>query len=152
MVDDARQRTKEYLDTYLSNGNLTEDDGTTQVKFAVIWENPPYPIEREFRGSPAVDLLFVVGTPNSSPMMDPVSQVAYGYEEHVPIITQCIDKTGITGTLLRWKACQELRRIIKAYPTGSHRALKEERPSEQHLGSIIVHAQRLVMNYRRDTT
>jgi len=152
MVQDARQRTKTYLDTYLRNAQLTMDDGSTQVAFAVIYENPPYSIEDEFRAtSSSVDLLFAIGTPNSSPLLKH-DLTTYGYEEHVPLITQCIDKTGITKTLLRWKACVELRYVAETYPTGSQRVLEEERPFEQHIGSIIVAAQRFVLNYVRGVT
>lgn len=151
MVADARANNKTYLETYLRNAQLTKDDGSTEVKFIVCYENPDYPMERVFRTPKNVDLIFSIGIPNSSPLPGH-DQVPYGYEEHLPIITDCIDKTGITGTLLLWKAAAELRYIGETYPTGSQRILESQRPETKNLGSTILHEQRHIWNYRRGTT
>ena len=52
---------------------------------------------------------------------------AYGYEEDVPIEIYCIDKSGITGTKLMWKAERELRHVAETYPEGSRRNLIRRR-------------------------
>jgi len=148
MAADARSNTKTWLATYINNANLTEDDNTTQVNYVLMYAYPDYPLVYEFQ---VVDLLFLIETPNSTPLLGS-SPYAYGYEEHVPIVVCCVDKVNITGTKLRWKAIRELRRITETYPLGSRRSLDEERPFDERLGSTILHQQRVILNYRRDTT
>lgn len=152
MVSDARTQTKTYLDTYLRNAQLTKDDGSTQVTFITQFKDPDYPLSRVFKNPKNVDLIFSIGIPNSTPMMDPLTKAPYGYEEHVPIITSCIDKSGITGTKLLWKAVAEMRYIAETYPEGSQRTIKSQNPAPVNLGSTIIHQQKHIMNYRRDTT
>jgi len=154
MVQDARQRTKVYLDAKLTAGNITKDDGTTGARFLVMYEKPNYPMEREFRSVSAtymVDLVFLVGEPTSEPMIDS-DQTAYGYTEKVPIIAVCIDKTGITGTKLLWKATAELRLVLQDYPFGSYRSLEVMTSEDEPLGSTILYTKRHVLNYERDLT
>jgi len=151
MVQDARQRTKVYLDTYLDNSKLLKDDGSTQVKFIVAFGKPNYPITKVFK-TKGVDLVFSVSTPTSTPLMDPVTQAPYGYEEHVPVETGCIDKFGITGTKLKDQAKIELRRVLENYPTGSQRATLREEGNDYHLGSTPIYSDIVTINYRRDTT
>jgi len=153
LVSDARSQTKTYLTTYLRNAQLTKDDDATQVSFAIIYANPDYRLTLEFYAPyDPVDLLYVIGTPNSTPLMDPVTQKPYGYEEHVPIEIVCIDKTGITGTKLRWKAEAELRYVTETYPTGSLRSLERMGDNDQNLGSTILYSAKYILNYRRDPT
>jgi len=150
MVEDARYRTKVYLETYLRQGQLTRDDGS-HVSFIVAYGYPDYSMTKVFTEK-NVDLIFSIGTPTSTPMMDPVTQAPYGYEEDVPIETGCIDKDGITGTNLKGKAKTELRYVLENYPTGSQRATLREEGNDQRLGSTIIYSDRVIMNYRRDTT
>jgi len=150
MVEDARYRTKVYLDTYLLNANLTKDDGTTQVSFIVAYADPDYPLIRVFNDK-AVDLVFCVGDPNSEAILDS-DHYPIGYNEAVPITTFCIDKTGITGTKLKWKAEAELRRVCETYPLGSVRSLEKIGDNDQNLGSTILHSREFTLKYRRDVT
>jgi hypothetical protein len=143
MVEDARYRTKILLDTYLLAANLTEDDNSTQVKFIVAYADPDYPLVRVFFDK-LVDLVFCVGTPDSIAL-----PVGIGYEENVPITIWCIDKTGITGTKLRWKAEAELRRIVETYPTGSLRNWQRLGDNEKNLGSTILYSVNYVLRYKR---
>jgi hypothetical protein len=152
MAEDARYRTKVWLDTYITKANLTKDDDSTQVRFRVMYANPDYPFKKDFKHfADPTDLFFIIDTPNSTAMPGH-DQYPIGYEEHVPIEVACIDKTGITGTLLRWKAVKELRKVAEDNPFGSQRSLEEERPNDKRLGSLTVYSQRVILNYRRDTT
>jgi len=145
MSQDARQRTKVFLDSYLDNANLTKDDGETQVAFAVIFSQPNYPLQSEFRAAASpVDLLYCVGTPESEGL-----PVGVGYIEHVPITIWCIDKTGITGTKLRWKAETELRRVCKEHPEGSLRTLDRMSDNEENLGSTVLYSVTYILRYKR---
>ena len=223
MVDDARQTNKVYLETYLLNTNLTEDNdvyysgavgtadsgsttttvdaerteadhywnnyyikygsgpnsgmerlishfdsGTdtlthaafpnavavtdtyvlsltsTQVTFIVCYGNPDYPLVRVFIDK-AVDLVFSVGTPDTESL-----QVGIGYLEKVPITIWTIDKTGISGTELRWKAEAELRRVCEGYnPLGSLRGWERLSDNEKNLGGTILYSVSGIMRYKR---
>ncbi|MCJ7431103.1 hypothetical protein MUO83_07850 [Candidatus Bathyarchaeota archaeon] len=222
MVDDARYNTKAYLETYLLNTNLTEDNdvyhtgaagtadsgsvtttvdterteadhywnnyyikygsgpnsgmerlvshfdsGTdtlthaafpyavaatdtyvlsltsTQVNFIVCFGNPNYAVVRVFIDKD-VDLVFSVGTPDSEAL-----PVGIGYLEKVPISIFTIDKTGITGTELRWKAEAELRRVNETYPLGSLRSLERISDNEKNLGSTTLYSVTHTLRYKR---
>jgi len=222
MVDDARQTNKVYLETYLLNTNLTEDNdvyysgatgtadsgsttttvdaerteadhywnnyyikygsgpnsgmerlvthfdsGTdtlthaafpnavaatdtyvlsltsTQVTFIVCYGNPDYPLVRVFIDK-AVDLVFSIGTPDVEGL-----PVGIGYLEKVPITIWTIDKTGITGTELRWKAEAELRRVCEAYLPGSLRSWERISDNEKNLGGTILYSVSGIMRYKR---
>ena len=150
MVDDPRYRTKVWLETYILNANLTKDDDATQVTFIVCYGMPNYPIERVFKDK-NVDLVFSITKPDSTPIFDSTHYVI-GYSEEVPITTFTVDKTGITGTKLNWKAETELRRISENNPLGSLRQFKKLSDSEQNLGSTILYSSLYQLNYERDKT
>jgi len=154
MVSDAKSATKTWLTTRIAAANLKKDNDATNAAFAVIYAGVPYPIESEFRASASpVDLLFCVGEPESHPLMTAETvPVPYGYEEHVPIDTYCIDKTGITGAKLKWKAEAELRRVAETYPLGSHRAMERRGDNDVSLGSTMLYSGRFTLVYTRDTT
>lgn len=142
-VEDPRYRTKVYLETYLS--------GSALPNYIVAYGMPDYPLTRVFK-TKGVDLVFGLGEPNSTPDKDPLTEAAYGYEEHVPIQTFCIDKSNITGTKLMWQAETELRSVAESYPGGSLRALDRRRPNTQVLGSTTLYSAEYILNYRRDTS
>ena len=150
MVQDARQRTKVWLETYLRNSQLTKDNGSRQASFIVAFDEPDYPIIKVFK-TKGVDLIFSIGTPNSTPIVSG-DQVVRRYEEHVPFEWSCINKVGIAGTKLRWKATAEVRYVGVNYPTGSQRVVIDERPNDQDLGSTTLFSQKATMIYKRDTT
>jgi len=143
-VQDPRQRSKVWLDTYLIAGNLTKDDNSTPASYITCWHDPPYPISQVLQ-TKGVDCVFSIATPNSEGL-----PVGVGYIEHVPITVFTIDKTGISGNKLRWKAEAELRRIAETYPTGSLRGPWERMENtEQNLGSITLYSVKYVLPYKR---
>ena len=150
MVDDPHYRTKVYLEYYILNANLTKDDDMTQVTFIVCYGMPDYPIERIFKDK-NVDLVFSISKPDSTPIIDSTHYVI-GYSEQVPITTFTVDKTGITGTKLNWKAETELRRISENNPLGSLRQFKKLSDSEQNLGSTTLYSSLYLLSYERDKT
>ena len=139
-VEDARYRTKTYLDGYLEN--------LAPANWLVAYDYPDYPLVRVFQ---RLDIAFSVGQPNSTPLPDPVQQAPYGYEEHVPLEILCMDKTNVSATKLMHAAHAEVRRVLENYPTGSRRSLEESRPTTLTLGSHTVRSVKLVWNYRRNT-
>ncbi len=143
-VQDPRQRSKTWLDKYLIAGNLTKDDNSTPAPYITCWADPPYPIIKVFEAK-GIDLVFSIATPTSEGL-----PVGVGYIEHVPITVFTIDKTGISGNKLRWKAEAELRRIAETYPTGSLRGPWERmNNNEQNLGSTTLYSVTYVLPYTR---
>lgn len=143
-VQDPRQRSKVWLDTYLIAGNLTKDDNSTPASFITCWADPPYPIIKVLE-TKGIDLAFSIATPLSEGL-----PVGVGYIEHVPISVYTIDKTGITGNKLRWKGEAELRRLAETYPTGSlRRPWERMNPNEQNLGSATLYSVTYVLPYKR---
>ena len=142
---DPRFQTKIWLDDYLSPSAITKDDGSPAL-FAVIYAKPNYPIKLEFRAtSNPVDLIFCIDTPNSVAL-----PIGVGYIENMPITIWTIDKTGITGTKLRWKAEAELRRIVETHAVGySLWTLDRLSDNEQNLGSTILYSVEYVLRYKR---
>lgn len=142
MVQDARQRTKVWLDTYLDNANLTKDDDS-QARFITCFAYPDYPLERVFSDK-GRDLVFTVGTPETEAL-----PLGIGYIERVPITIYTIDKTGITGTKLRWKAEEELRTVCEDNPEGSLRTLDRISDSDERLGSTTLYSVSYILQYKR---
>jgi hypothetical protein len=150
-VEDPRHRTKDYLDPlsghipagHLDGANLLKNDGVTQASFKVCWADPPYPIKTVFV-TKGVDVQFTVGIPDSAGL-----PLGVGYMENVPISIFTIDKTGITGTNLRWQAEAELRRVTETYPLGSLRSLERMSDNEQSLGSTTLYSVIYNMRYKR---
>ena len=148
-AQDARQRTRTYLATYIINANLTHDDDLTQASWISAFGLPDYPLSRVFKDK-AVDVIFSVGTASAKSMHD-FRQYPYAYEEIVPIEIYAVDKTGITGTKLRWKAEAELRRITEAYPLANIRWVTRVSDNEKKLGSQTLYSVKYELGYIRPT-
>jgi hypothetical protein len=141
-VEDARYRTKEYLETYL--------DGSVLSNYIVAYSAPDYPMTQVFK-TKSIDLIFAIGKPDSKPLIG-YDQTPYGYEEHVPIKIFAVDKSDVTGTKAVWQAETELRRITETYPSGSLRTLERMGDNDKNLGSTILYCTEYVLNYKRDTS
>lgn len=145
---DARKVMVDFLlngTTGLVDTNLTKDNDTTKASFDVMYAYPNYPLKLEFFAATSpVDLLFLVDTP-----VVRTATVKKRYVESIPVTIACIDKTGITGTKLRWKAEKELRRVIKLFPLGSFQSMDRSEPNDQRFGSTIIHSITLTANIRR---
>jgi len=151
MSQDARQRTKTYLDTYLLNANLLKDDDATQVSFMTAFGKPPYSILRIFIDQD-VDLVYSISEPKTTPLTES-DTTTWGYKARVPIATFCIDKSGITGEKLKWKADKELRRVVEDQPFGSFRRLAEKTDNDHDLSGTTVYSTRWILAYlKRKTT
>jgi hypothetical protein len=98
----------------------------------------------------AVDVIFSVGTASAKSMRD-FRQYPYAYEEIVPIEIYAVDKTGISGTKLRWKAEAELRRITEAYPLANIRWVTRVSDNEKKLGSQTLYSVKYELGYIRPT-
>jgi len=141
-VEDAKYRTKVYLETYLSSPAMPN--------YIVAYGEPDYPITQVFK-TKNVDLAFCIGDPNSEPIIDSTHYIV-GYKENVPITPCCIDKDNITGAKLLQQARTELRRITETYPLGSLRLPAGEKPQSQLLGSTTLYKFTCYLDYERDKT
>jgi len=141
-VEDARYRTKDYLETYLNAAVLPN--------FIVAYGKPDYPMTSVFK-TKGVDLIYSLAEPTSEAVQD-FDHYAIGYNEHVPVTILCIDKDNIDGTKLMWQAETELRRVTETYPEGSLRALEPRRSRTERLGSVTLYSAEYSLDYLRDTT
>jgi len=137
-VEDARYRTKDYWETYISLSNLNNHN------FIVCYADPDYPLVKVFK-TKGVHIIFAVHQSTSAPLPGH-DRKPYGYEEHVPTDVLALD------TQLMHLGGAELRRITELYPEGSQRSLETMRPETIRLGSHTLHSQRHILNYRRDLT
>jgi hypothetical protein len=145
--DDPRYRTKVWLDTYLDGDNLTKNDGSTPVSFTSCFSGADYPLTTVFN-TKAIDLMYIVDDPVSTAILQADKSI-YGYEEKVPVEIVTIDKTGISGKNLRWKAEHELRRLCETYPFGSVRLMEKRQENTQRIGSFILYSVIFDLIYRR---
>jgi hypothetical protein len=150
MADDARYRQRVFLDTYITDSNLTLDNGTTEAAWISHYADPEYSIERVFGSSGKdVDLAIAVGDPRTTPHLDYL-HVPYKYEEVVPLTLAAKNKSGLTAVKLLWKAEQELREI--AEDNGGYlRHIRSTRPSRLDLGSYLLHQVEVELAYVRSS-
>jgi hypothetical protein len=145
---DPRYRSKVWMETYLRPAQITKDDDSTKADFACIFNNPPYPLHLEYRGSSNMNGLYVIDQPNSSPEVDS-THYTIGYVEHVPLHIMTVDSTDCTGTALAWKMEAELRYINETYPLGSLRFMGSRRKQDANLGQILYDIE-YSLDYKRD--
>lgn len=149
---DPRYNTKDFIDTYIRDAQLTKDNDSTQASWACIWANPSYPLAEEYRAaSSPVQGLYVLDQANSTPLLS-YDQVPRGYEERVPIHICTVDSTACTGTILQWKMEAELRYACEQNPTGSQRGLERRAVRDRDIGSMWLYDTEFTLNYRRNIT
>lgn len=154
---DPRYRTKYWLETDSPNdiyrtSQITKDDDSTAAAFGVIFNNPPYPLHLEFRGSSNMNGLIVIDQPTVTPLMDALTHAPYGYEESVPVHIVTVDSTDCSGSALAWKMEAELRHACETYPTGSLRGLDRRGKTDTNLGGMILYDTEYTINYKRSTS
>ena len=150
VASDARSRTKIYLEAKITDVNLTKDDDTTELSYIVAFGKPSYPLTRVFTDKD-VDLIFSVEEPVSTPLIQ-YDMTIWGYKEKIPITVYCIDKSDVTGELIKWKAKRELRLVFESYPFGSVRHTIDEVDNDQVIGGTTVYSCTFTLNYRRNKT
>jgi len=149
---DARYRTKLWMDTRLRAAQITKDDDSTQADFAVMYSDPPYPMEFEFRGTKNLEGIFVIEHPNSTAIRSG-DQIIRKYEEHVPIHIFTINSTGCSGDALANKMHKELRYICQEYSEGSQRNLETQRRHRPvDLGGMQLFHLEEMLGYIRNVT
>jgi hypothetical protein len=141
-VEDARYRTKVFLQTYLDSDYLPN--------YLVAYGEPDYPMTQVFKIK-GIDLIFSIGEPETKPLID-ARQGPYGYEENMPITIFSINKSNLDGTKVKWQAETEFRRLLQENPTGSLRQFERRRNADRDLGSTRIYGTEWIMTYERDLT
>lgn len=142
-VEDARYRTKVWLETYLTTANLPE--------YIICYSRPRYPLTRVFNDK-QIDVVFSLGKPDSEPIIDAGTRAPCGYDEEVPIQILSVDKSNLEGETTVWQAETELRSVAKSNPLGSVRSLTRMIEFTEDLGSTRLYGVEYILNYTRDTT
>ena len=150
-MDDPRYRTRAYLTEYYEAANVLEDDDETEAAVINCYSNANYPLKHVF-DTKSVDGIYAVGTPNSNALPDWRGYI-YAYDEEIPITIFTCDKTGITGTNLRWSMENELRRIVRTYPLyglyGTYRTISRMTENEQDMGGWKLYSVKYMLPYLR---
>ena len=148
--DDARYRTKVYIETYWTAANA-EDDVGAALTIRPMYANVPYPLSLELYNGSTNDVLILLGKAKTTPLLGH-DHSPIGYNEQVPITIGAIDKTAVTADKAVTQCETELRRILETYPLGSVRTLDQTRETTEILGSSTLYQIEYLMNYHRDKT
>lgn len=149
-AQDSKQRCKVYLETYLTDANLTKDDDSTEFDFSVMYDNLAYSPIREFLPYDDYCVMFLLGDPDSQPEMGH-NKVPVAYDEMQPITISCIDREGATAAKTKWKAERDLRRILESYPYGSVRSMNKRRDATVKFGGTTIYQTVFDLRYRRSS-
>jgi hypothetical protein len=152
---DPRYRMKVWMDAYLRTAQITKNDDSTTADWACIFNDPPYHIDLEFRGSSNMEGLYVIDQPESIPRIDAVTHAPYAYDEKMPIHIMTINSTGCTGTALQHKMEAELRYICETYPIPaaapySIRSMTVRRKRDIDIGGMRIYDTEYLLDYIRD--
>ena len=148
--DDARYRTKVFIQTYWTAVNAGDDVGNA-LTVQSMYTSVPYPLTKELYDGSTIDVLILLGKAKTSPLVGH-DHAALGYKEQVPITIAAIDKTNVTADKAVSQCETELRRILETYPLGSVRTLDQTRETTEILGSNTLYQIEYSLNYSRDKT
>jgi hypothetical protein len=146
---------KTYLETYVTDANLTDENGD-EVSWRAIFSEPPTRIY-DYYLRRNVDLVLAVAVPRIEPLLNS-DQEPYGYIFHIPVTAWCVDKYDnkgvlqVRGATLKWTAELEVRNVLASYPTGSQYGLEDARQVDVELGAEKLYGVELTINYKRSTT
>lgn len=151
---DPRSKMLTFLTSYLTTASITEDNGTDVATVHKCYSGVKAPLSLYFFGTKNNDVVYTVEVPQTTALTNYVGAL-YAYREAVPIQVSTVDKTGITGEILLWKAVRELRYALEVNWTagggGSFWTLTENKPSTRDMGGWKLYSQTLTVNYKRST-
>jgi len=137
-VNDARYNTKDYLETRIVDANLQN------YNWIACYSNADYPLVRVF-DTKGIVIIFTIDSPKSKPLMQG-DLTPHGYDEKMDIHVVTLD------TEINHLAEQELRDVLKDYPTGSQRGMESRDTIVHNYGSLQVFDTVVTFNYRRGIT
>jgi hypothetical protein len=145
--DDARGRTKTWIDFYIDESKLTLDDGS-QATWLSQFANPDYFIHLVLL-TKGYDLIYSVDQSDAQALYA-VDKSAYAYEETIRVTMYAVDKLNLTATNLIAKAEMELRKKLTEYPLGSIRQMTTRKGSPVDLGGgVKLYSTTLTIRYKR---
>jgi hypothetical protein len=148
LTTDPRHRTKVYLDTYLTPGNIA---GTHITCF----DGADYHLKYLFNAALGVDTDLVLSIGEESTVTeDTIYDLPYKDTVSIPITLYAVNKTGITATNLIEQAEKEIQLVLDEHPLGigstSKRSLSSSKPSRVDLGNGTYLWQKVVtIKYER---
>jgi hypothetical protein len=139
--DDTRHRTKGWIDAYLS----------LSLDWACIYAFPDYPLQLEFTGDNAEDVLYCVDNAKTTPLYHEDASI-FGYVEKVPITIAVLQKYSQDDTQgVLWAAEDALRTVCKDHPLGSRRQLDMVEDTTVRLGSYNMVMRKFTLSYKRSS-
>jgi hypothetical protein len=144
---DPRYRHKTYLDSYITDGNLKEDNGSTNVTWRSCFDGAPYPFSKIFL-TKNIDLVFSISKEDAKPRLN-YEHYPYAFDETVSITVYAVNKSGITATNLIEQAEQEIRHVVTDHPLGSIRSIESITHKPVDLGSTTLYSTTVKIKYTR---
>ena len=112
---DPKYTLKELIKNNISHSALTKDNGDA-AKFHVMYAVTPEVLVKDFFIKNRYDAVAALGRAEASGYRH-IQNVPVLYRGGFPVTVYVIDKTGITGHLLRWQVYTEIRTILRVFST-----------------------------------
>ena len=145
---DNRYRQKLFLDTYLTAGNIKEDNGSTNAYGVVMFAGVDYPLKLEFVTN-TLDYIVAVEKGNVTPLYD-AYHYPYCTEETTMLTTYAINKTGITAVNLLDQVYEEIKHAYTDHPVGSKRQITKSQIKREDIGGgCILFSEEVTIKYTR---
>lgn len=142
--DDPRYKVKDIIDAVA----LTIDDDTTPATELFMYSDGEEDFETLFD---TYDVLFLIGPPSRYVASRREQQIPH-YEDYFILVTVVtINKTGVTGTTMQWKAEVGLRLYIEnagLFAGGSIQINPEVRPANVRVGGTTIYKRIYTIRYR----
>jgi hypothetical protein len=148
LTTDPRSRTKIYLDTYLTPGNIAGD-------YITCFDGADYNIKYLFENALGIDIDLVMSIGEEQAVTeDTIYDLPYKDVVTVPITLYAVNKTGITATNLIEQAEKEIQKVLVDHAlnigTTSKRSLSSSKPNRIDLGNGTYLWQKVVtIKYER---
>lgn len=146
-LNDPRERTLTYLETYFTTANVTDDnDNTTQSLF--MFEEADFPLELIFLDL-AKDYVVTVGDYDLEALRN-ADKTVHSYREKIPVTVCVFDRADLTASKVKWKIERELRRVFETYIFGSVRLVSKRTVNSELIGYDRLHSFTYEISYVRD--
>jgi hypothetical protein len=148
LTTDPRSRTKVYLDTYLTPGNINGN-------YITCFDGADYHIKYLFAATLGVDVDLVISIGEETTVTeDTIYDLPYKDIVAVPITLSAVNKTGHTATNLIEQAEKEIQLVLDEHPfsfgSTTKRSLSSSKPSRVDLGNGTYLWQKVVtLKYER---
>ena len=128
----------------LNDDALTKKDASTHAKYLVMYEKPPWTLIKDFIIREGYDLIISVGRKQVFPKRF-VRNIPLVFDGRFPIGIWTVDKPDIDGDVLKFKADDEIRRVIRA--SGKYQLYPYEKDDDHTLDGIKIYNRTLIIKY-----